>query len=91
MREKFKRWAILGLGWLFIVLGVLGLFLPVLQGILFLLVGLVLLSRESRVMRRFLAYIRMRYPKLSAKVRQAELRANRLWMRIRNWNSKAKN
>ncbi|MBI1985304.1 MAG: DUF454 family protein [Rhodospirillales bacterium] len=34
-------------GWVFLVLGFLGLFLPVLQGVLFLLVGVYLLSRES--------------------------------------------
>lgn len=90
MRDKIKRWIILGLGWTFIFLGILGLFLPILQGVLFLFVGLILLSRESRLIRRLLAYIRMRYPRFSAKIRQAELRANRLWFRVRNWNNKAK-
>ena len=35
-------------GWLLIILGVIGLFLPFLQGILFLFSGLALLSTESR-------------------------------------------
>ena len=41
-----KRWLLIGLGWFFIVLGIAGLVLPFLQGILFLVVGLILLSRE---------------------------------------------
>jgi hypothetical protein len=35
-------------GWILIILGVIGLFLPFLQGILFLASGLALLSTESR-------------------------------------------
>ena len=47
MNRRVKRYAILILGWVFIFLGILGLFLPILQGILFLTIGLILLSRES--------------------------------------------
>jgi len=83
MREHIKRWLILGLGWLFIVLGIAGLFLPILQGVLFLLIGLVLLSKESRTVRRFLAYLRLRYPRSSAKIREAQRRAILWWHRIR--------
>lgn len=83
MRNNLKRAAILGLGWLFIILGIVGLFLPVLQGVLFLLIGLALLSKESRFVRRFLAYLRMRYPKLSTRIRDAQKRAHRWWDRVR--------
>ena len=44
MPRPVKRVFILALGWTFIVLGILGLFLPILQGILFLLIGFILLS-----------------------------------------------
>src|SRR3546814_5699984 len=46
-RSPLKRFLILGFGWAFVLLGFAGLFLPFLQGILFLLVGLYLLSLES--------------------------------------------
>lgn len=50
------------LGITFLVLGVLGLFLPVLQGILFLVVGLIILAPESRWIRALIAKLRTRYP-----------------------------
>ena len=43
-----------------LVLGVAGLFLPFLQGILFLIIGLTLLSAESDRARRFLEWLRAR-------------------------------
>lgn len=47
---------VLGAGCL--ALGVVGLFLPFLQGILFLIIGLTLLSSESDRARRLLAWLR---------------------------------
>ena len=56
--EEGKRiaWRVLRLtaGWSLIVIGVIGLFLPVLQGILFLASGLAVLSTESRWARALL-------------------------------------
>lgn len=43
MQTKTKKVFVLLLGWGFIALGVVGLFLPVLQGILFLVIGLTIL------------------------------------------------
>ena len=77
-----KRIAILALGWVFILFGIVGLVLPVLQGILFLLIGLALLSSESEIARRLLERLRARYPGLSEKFDLAEQRATRWWMRI---------
>lgn len=54
------------LGWTFLGLGVLGLFLPFLQGILFLLIGLYLLSKSSPWAKYLLERMKMRYPKLSS-------------------------
>jgi uncharacterized protein len=48
------------LGVLCLALGVAGLFLPFLQGILLLLVGLTLLSSESEMARRWLEWLRAR-------------------------------
>ena len=82
MARLAKRITILALGWGFIVFGMVGLFLPILQGILFLLIGLALLSIESEIARRILHRLRARYPGLSAKIDHAEQRAKRWWLRI---------
>ncbi len=65
MRATLKRWFIISLGWVFIVLGIAGLFLPVLQGILFLLIGLLILSSEYVWAHRLLTRLRERFPKLA--------------------------
>ena len=39
------------LGWTFIVLGILGLFLPLLQGVLFLVIGIALVGRRNWLLR----------------------------------------
>jgi uncharacterized membrane protein YbaN (DUF454 family) len=57
-----------------ILLGILGLFLPVLQGVLFILVGLYILSRESRTAHELLVKLRVRYPKLDGELRKAKAR-----------------
>ena len=46
MARRTRSLIIQGLGWIFMVLGVFGLFLPILQGILFLAIGMVLLSYD---------------------------------------------
>ena len=81
-RSRFMRFVILASGWMFIVLGILGLFLPILQGILFLAIGAYLLSLESPMARRVIARMRRRYPKLGATFDTARLRAAHILHRI---------
>ena len=50
----------IALGIAFLILGVVGLFLPFLQGILFLVIGLTLLSTESERAQRWLDWLRSR-------------------------------
>lgn len=59
-----KRILILIVGWAFILLGIVGIFLPVLQGILFLLIGLVILSSEYAWAHKLLTKLRERFPRL---------------------------
>ncbi len=82
MARLAKRIAILALGWVFILFGIVGLVLPVLQGFLFLLIGLALLSSESKTARRILERLRVRYPGLSERIDLAEQRARKWWVRI---------
>ncbi|MBI10071.1 MAG: hypothetical protein CMM55_11140 [Rhodospirillaceae bacterium] len=75
--------AILTSGWIFIVLGVLGLFLPILQGILFLTIGGMLLSMESPTAQRILDRLRSKYPSLDKTMNGAHKRVNRITRQIK--------
>jgi uncharacterized membrane protein YbaN (DUF454 family) len=67
-------------GWGFILLGIVGLFLPVLQGVLFILVGLVILSSEYAWAHQWLTRLRERFPKLGRAADEAAKRAGG-WLR----------
>jgi len=60
--NEFKTIGILIIGWIFVGLGILGLFLPILQGILFIMIGLAILSSRSNLVKRFLKSVEERYP-----------------------------
>jgi len=60
--NEFKKIGILIIGWFLIGLGIIGLFVPLLQGILFILIGLSILSSRSTLVRRFLKRIEERFP-----------------------------
>ncbi len=62
MNETVKRIVRLVLGWTCLVLGVVGLFVPILQGVLLILIGMALLSRDSRWARRCLMKLRLKFP-----------------------------
>ena len=80
MNAQVKRAAILILGWCFILLGIVGLFLPILQGVLFLLIGLIILSSEYVWAHDLLARLRHRFPKISGTAEEATKRATG-WLR----------
>jgi uncharacterized protein len=74
-KSRLKRIAIYVAGWGFILLGIAGLFLPILQGILFILVGLFLLSSVSPWAERMLHRIRARFPRISKQLELAKDKA----------------
>lgn len=80
MNRKFKSIAIQIVGWIFVLLGIAGLFLPVLQGILFLLIGLVILSSEYVWAHHLLGRVKARFPKLAGHIDHASARGQR-WIR----------
>jgi uncharacterized membrane protein YbaN (DUF454 family) len=69
-------------GYAFLVLGVLGLFLPFLQGILFLLIGLLILAKNAPWAHNLLERVRERYPKAGALIETAETTMTGWWDRI---------
>jgi len=80
VRTTIKRALLLVTGWAFVLVGIAGLFLPVLQGVLMILIGLVILSGEYVWAHRLLQKLRARYPRLSQKLDQARERGN-AWLR----------
>jgi len=81
--RHIKRALALTVGWVVIGLGVVGLFLPVLQGVLLILLGLYILSRESRVAREILHRLRDRYPEAYEAMQRAKARVVTVWHRRR--------
>jgi len=79
--ESIKRIGLLIIGWLLVVLGIIGLFLPILQGILFILIGLAILSSRSETIKRLLKHLEERYPQHHEKIE--------VWKeRLRKWFKK---
>jgi len=64
MHKHIKRTFILTLGIIFILLGLLGLALPFLQGLFFLIIGFMLLSLYSPKIRYWVKAHTVKYPKL---------------------------
>jgi uncharacterized membrane protein YbaN (DUF454 family) len=80
MKTRAKRILLLIVGWSFILLGIAGLFLPILQGVLFLLVGLMILSSEYVWAHHLLERLREKFPGISRKADRAAEKAA-AWMR----------
>ena len=74
MTRQLVRVLTLTLGWLCILLGVVGLFLPLLQGVLLILLGLYLLSRESTIAKGWLNRLRARFPQADAQMQRLKRR-----------------
>ena len=72
VNARLKRWGLLALGWGFILVGIAGLFLPVLQGILCLLIGLFILSSEYVWAHKLLGKLKARFPKIAAQFEKAK-------------------
>src|SRR4030095_3243712 len=93
-KSRLKRAAIYVSGWFFILLGIIGLVLPILQGILFILVGLFLLSSVSPWAERLLNRIRKRFPRISKTFDEAKHKAKhvqgRIAVKIQHVKSRAK-
>lgn len=80
MNRTMKKVLVLVAGWIFIVLGVIGLFVPFLQGVLFLLIGLTILSSEYVWAHHLLTKVRARFPRIAIFSDRAQARATG-WMR----------
>ncbi|HVA01406.1 MAG TPA: PGPGW domain-containing protein [Terriglobia bacterium] len=86
MAGKFKRSVVLVAGWSLVALGILGLFLPILQGALLLLAGLSVLSSEYVWVHKVLQRLRARFPGLSERLHAAETWVKARFMKVRRSN-----
>jgi uncharacterized protein len=74
-RFAMKRILVLIAGWSFLLLGIAGLILPVLQGVLFIIIGLIILSSQYGWARRLLAKLRERFPNIGRLADEAAAKA----------------
>jgi uncharacterized membrane protein YbaN (DUF454 family) len=72
VKTAFKRAAVLVAGWAFVLVGIVGLFLPVVQGVLFILIGLFILSSEYIWAHHLLEKIRRRFPRVANQLDHAK-------------------
>ena len=72
MKKNIKRTAVAAAGVLFVFLGLIGLALPFLQGIFFIVIGLILLSISSTRIRMWVESHTRRFPKIHAGVERLE-------------------
>ena len=79
---KISRIKWLLLGGVFVVLGIIGLFLPFLQGILFIVIGILCLSKGSALVRSQKIGLKRRFPRLGSKLTYLEDKA-RAWRKRR--------
>jgi uncharacterized membrane protein YbaN (DUF454 family) len=82
VQTRTKKAILLLFGWGFILLGVIGLFLPILQGVLFLLIGLLILSSEYVWAHRLLLKIRNRFPAVARRWDEAQITAHKFRAKI---------
>ncbi|MFC4076676.1 DUF454 family protein [Salinithrix halophila] len=64
-KKRFKIICGQILGWFFVLLGIAGIILPVLHGVVFLMLGFLILSKTSPWAKRMLDRLEARYPLVS--------------------------
>ena len=60
----YLRYSLMVLGCIFLLIGIIGLFVPILQGIIFLAIGLYVLSLTSRRLKRTIKSHLQKYPRV---------------------------
>ena len=66
------RLASIGIGYGLLTLGVIGIIVPILHGTIFLVVGLLILSRHTAWAHRWLDWLKRRHPKLEGLIARGE-------------------
>jgi len=74
MKQHVARIARTVAGFFLLILGVIGLFVPILQGVFLIILGMWVLSIDSRWAHRCILKLRLRFPAVHRKVRQLRRR-----------------
>ncbi len=82
MNRQLKRILVLIVGWAFILVGIAGLFLPVIQGILCIIIGLMILSSEYVWAHNLLQKLKARFPRMAALSEQGKEKAQEWLARL---------
>lgn len=69
MKARLHRVCNLVLGWLLILLGIVGWLLPIVPGTPFIVVGLAILSTQSEWFRNKIESLKLRFPRQAARLR----------------------
>jgi uncharacterized membrane protein YbaN (DUF454 family) len=77
LKTQKKKWIVLVVGWAFILVGIAGPVLPILPGVLFLVIGLVVLSTEYLWAHQVLTKLTSRFPSVATHLHQATEKARR--------------
>ena len=91
MRTKLKRILVLIVGWIFILVGIAGLFLPVIQGILCIVIGLIILSTEYVWAHKLLQKLKNKFPKIAHASEEAAEKAEKWFRRVFHRGTAANN
>lgn len=78
VRTPLQRIGVLFAGWLCILLGIIGGLLPVVQGWIFTVAGLLILSSEYEWAHDLLVWFRKRFPRMGAAMDKAAVKAQAL-------------
>jgi uncharacterized membrane protein YbaN (DUF454 family) len=81
MKPALKKLVVLITGWAFLLLGIFGLFLPILQGVLFIAIGLTILSTEYAWAHHLLQKLKKRFPSIARHIDAAKERASNFFRR----------
>jgi hypothetical protein len=84
--EGMTRYVRITLGSILVVLGLVGLALPILQGVLFIALGVLVLGKEIPLFARIAERFRSRFPQASRAAERARKRLSEWWRRLRPWN-----
>ena len=77
------------IGTAFVILGIIGLFLPILQGVLFIVIGVLCLAKGSATIRSQKMGFKKRFPRIGAKLTYLENKA-RAWKEKRRAKKESK-
>lgn len=77
--KKGTKLIMMTLGWLLVALGIIGLFLPILQGIILIVIGLYLLSFYSPWVQERVDKAKVKYPKVGRVFDKVDHRIRKLF------------